>query len=366
MLNFFVSVLSVSMIGAGLAALITICHAFFADYGECKITVNDKTQKIVKGGDSLLSALLSERIFIPSACGGRGTCGLCKVKALEGAGEMLPTEEAYLNQKERSEQMRLSCQIKVRRDIRISIPEELFSIREFSATCAKIAELTPDMRLFRFALGESDSLDYVPGQYVQLLAPRYEGNDEELYRAYSIASDPAEKRIVDMIIRLVPGGICTTYCFNFLKEGGMVKFNGPYGDFKISDTDAEMIFIAGGSGIAPMRCILFEMKNKAIERKARFFFGANSVGDLCLLNEMKNFEKTLHNFEFIPTVARPDKNDEWKGERGLVTEAVVRRCSDLSASEGYLCGSPGMIDAAVKVLTKLGMKENNIFYDKFA
>ncbi|HPN84546.1 MAG TPA: 2Fe-2S iron-sulfur cluster-binding protein, partial [Victivallales bacterium] len=192
MQTFLISVFSVSMIGAGLAALITICHAFLADYGECKITVNEKREIRIKGGDSLLSSLISEKIFIPSACGGRGSCGLCKVKVLEGGGDILPTEEAYIDQKERKDGIRLSCQVKVRGDIKISIPEELLSVREFNSSCAKIAELTKDMRLFRFKLGGDEKIDYTSGQYVQLFTPRYEGSDEEVYRAYSIASDPSD------------------------------------------------------------------------------------------------------------------------------------------------------------------------------
>jgi Na+-transporting NADH:ubiquinone oxidoreductase subunit F len=172
--------------------------------------------------------------------------------------------------------------------------------------------------------------------------------------------------MIDLIIRLVPGGICTTYCFNFLKEGDNVRMNGPYGEFKLHDTDAEIIFIAGGSGIAPIRCILFDMKNNNNSRKASFYFGVNLVSELCLLDEMKDFEASLPNFKFIPVVARPAEGEKWEGEAGLVTEALQRTMKAANQCEAYLCGSPGMIDASIKVLKNIGVPEDKIYYDKFA
>jgi len=353
-----------SFIAALLAGTIIICQSFLSDYGECKITINGKKELIVKGGESLLSVLTSEKIFIPSACGGKATCGMCKLKVIEGGGNVLPTEEAFLTAQEKKEGFRLSCQLKVKSNLKIEIPEELFNVREYKSICEKITDLTPDIKLFRLKLSEAESVDYVPGQYVQLFSPKYSDKVEEVYRAYSIASDPKDKSVVELIIRLVPGGICTTYCFNYLKENNPVRFNGPYGKFRLSSTDADMVFIAGGSGMAPIRSMLYEMKNKGIKRKAEFFFGANTEKDLFLTEEMKDFEKQLFNFKYIPVVAKPQEN--WTGEKGLVTDAVDRYYSNLSNAEAYLCGSPGMIDNSIKVLLKHKMKEENIFYDKFA
>ena len=366
MISFLVTVFFVSLIAAGLALALVVAERYIADYGECKITLNDKREITVEGGKPLLSLLREEKIFIPSACGGRGTCGVCKVKVLDGAGPILPTETPFMTKDEIAGHVRLSCQVKVRGDLSIEIPDELFNVREYTTRCAGIEELTYDMNRFRFELTEPKTIDYVPGQYVQLLCPRYKGSSEEVYRAYSIASDPNEKGIIDLIIRRVPNGICTTWCFEYLKEGDTVKLNGPYGEFRLSESDAPMVFVAGGSGMAPFVSILHQMKHNRDQREAVYFFGGNTVRDLCLVEQMKAFEKALPNFTFVPVVARPEEDGHWDGETGLVTDAVKRKYKDLGGYEGYLCGSPGMIDAAIKVFTSLGMPDEKIYYDKFA
>lgn len=361
-----IPVLVISLIGAVLAAILVIAKTLVSNYGPCEITINDEKRVTVQGGDDLLSTLRAQKIFIPSACGGRGTCGLCKLKAPEGAGELLPTEEPYLDDQERKAQVRLSCQVKVRNNLKIEIPRELFAIRECVCRCAEITDLTGDIKQFRLELQEPPTLDYVPGQYVQLLTPAYAKNKEEVYRAYSIASDPAQKNIIELIIRLVPEGICTTYCFEHLKVSDEVKLNGPYGDFRLAETDRPIVFIAGGSGMAPIKCMLHYMKNTSNGRQAAYYFGANTVSELFLLDAMRDFESALSSFRFVPVVATPEANEHWEGEVGLVTDAVRRDLKDAANHEAYLCGSPGMIDAAVKVLKELGVQEDRIFFDKFA
>ncbi len=360
------SVLIISAIAASLAAVLAVAEAFLRNYGPCKITINDEKEITIDGGASLLSSLIEQKIFIPSACGGRGTCGLCKLKVLEGAGPLLPTEEPYLDEKERADNVRLSCQVKVRNDLKIKIPEELFAIREYTARCAEIKDLTYDIKLFRFELIDPAEIKYTPGKYVQLLTPVYEKSSEEVYRAYSVASDPAKKNIIDLIIRLVPGGICTTYCFEYLKVGDEIRMNGPYGEFRLTDTDAEMVWVAGGSGMAPFVSILHEMRNSNIQRKTTYYFGANKAEELFLTEQIKQFEKDLPNFKFVPVVSDHGTGSNWNGETGLVTQAVERNVKNAGDCEGYLCGSPGMIDAAIEVLKKLGMDEKKIYYDKFA
>jgi Na+-transporting NADH:ubiquinone oxidoreductase subunit F len=356
----------VSSIGAALAALLVVSERYLADYGECTLTVNDEQEFTVEGGRDLLSTLTGNKVFVPSACGGRGTCGECKLKVLEGAGPLLPTEEPHLEPHEREAGIRLSCQVKVRQDIRIEIPEELFAVQEYTTRCTHITDLTHDIKQFTLELEEPQTIDYFPGQYVQLLTPRYEKSSEEVYRAYSISSDPADKTTIELIIRLVPGGICTTYCFEYLKPGDPVKINGPYGDFQLTDTSAPIVFIAGGSGMAPIKCMLHHLKNTRNTRKATYYFGANKVKELFLTERMKHFESELPDFTFVPVVAAPDEDEQWHGETGLVTDAVKRDLTNAAECEAYLCGSPGMIDASIKVLTELGLKEQNIFYDKFA
>ena len=264
--SILIAVLVVSLIAGALAAVLVVAEYYLANYGPCKITVNGEKELTVQGGKDLLGLLTAEKLFIPSACGGRATCGLCKVKVLEGAGPILPTEEPYLDKEERESNIRLACQVKVRRDLRIEIPKELLAIREYACRCAKIVDLTHDMKLFRLELTDPATIDYIPGQYVQLRTPPYGKSRSEVYRAYSIASDPAEKGILDLIIRLVPGGICTTYCFEHLKEGDELRFNGPYGDFRLSESASPIVFVAGGSGMAPIKCMLHHMKNTDTSR----------------------------------------------------------------------------------------------------
>ncbi len=363
MISTLLAILAVSAIGAGLAAVLVIADRFISDYGECEITINGERRFQLRGGVSLLEALGSEKVFIPSACGGRGSCGFCKVTVPEGAGPILPTEEPYLSPEEKGRGLRLSCQVKVRGDLGVEVPRELFTVREYTCLVEEIRELTYDTRQFRFKLEEPVSIDYVPGQYVQVLAPAYKGNPEEVYRAYSISSDPADKGSIELIVRRAPNGICTTYLFDHLKTGDRVKINGPYGDFRLSETDAPIIFIAGGSGMAPIKCMLHHMVNTACVRPAAYFFGVNEMRDFYFEEEIRKQETALPDFRFVPVVAQPDSG--WSGETGLVTESLARNLQDASGHEAYLCGSPGMIDACIKVLSGLGMPEERIYFDKF-
>lgn len=367
MLNILLYVFIISLITAGLAAIINIADNFISDYGECDIVINDNEDEklTVQGGRPLLETLVQNSIFVPSACGGRGTCGECKLRIKSGGGPLLPTEEPFLETAERKNGTRLACQVKVRDNLRIEIPRALLSIQEYQCVCEKIRGLTHDIKEFQFKLENPPEINYTPGQYIQLLTPAYEDN-EEVYRAYSIASNPADKERIDLIIRLVPGGICTTYCFNYLNEGDKMKINGPYGDFYLRDSEAPCLFIAGGSGMAPIKSILYQMKNENINRNVTYFFGANRVSELFHTDLMREFEKTLPDFEYVPTIAKVEEGEEWQGETGLVTDALERRIDDASNYEAYLCGSPGMIDATVSLLQKKGIKSELVFYDKFS
>ena len=365
LLAIIIAVFTISSIGAALAALLVISEYFIVRYGQCKITINQEKELEIEGGKSLLSSLIENKIFIPSACGGRGTCGLCKLKVIDGGGQLLPTEEPFLSEEERASNARISCQVKIRNDIEIEIPPELFNIRQYTCRCAEITDLTYDIKQFRFELIEPEAIDFIPGQYMQLLAPVYEKSSEEVYRAYSMSCDPADKTAIETIIRLVPGGICTTYCFNYLKIGDTVMLNGPYGDFRLSETDAPIVFIAGGSGMAPIKCILHHMKDTNSTRMATYYFGANTLKDMFMMDQMKKFESELANFRFVPALAAPEPDEKWDGQTGLVTDIVRHDLKNASESEAYLCGSPGMIDAATKVLIEMGMHQDKIFYDKF-
>jgi Na+-transporting NADH:ubiquinone oxidoreductase subunit F len=364
---FLTAVGSLVAICAVLALLLVIADRTLNDYGACRITVNGGERVLeVPGGSSLLSLLSSQRVFIPSACGGSGSCGLCKLKVISGGGTVLATEEPHLSAAEIKAGIRLSCQLKVRSDLAIEIPKAFFSVREYRAVVAELAPLTHDIRLLRLELVDPETIDFVPGAYVQLQAPPYKGSPDSVYRAYSLAGDPRDKRHADLIVRLVPKGICTTWVFHHLKVGDTVTFNGPHGDFRIREGDAEMIFIAGGSGMAPFRSILADMRHTRSPRRTRYFFGAVSRRDMFYLDEMKAFERDLPDFRFIPALSKPAADDAWDGEVGLITEVVGRHYPDCAGKEAYLCGSPGMIDACIKVLTANGMTSDHVFYDKFA
>ncbi|HSH35358.1 2Fe-2S iron-sulfur cluster binding domain-containing protein [Schnuerera sp.] len=349
-----------------LAFLLTLADRTIANYGEMKITINDDKEYIVDGGNSLLSALIDEKIFIPSACGGKGTCGYCKVKVLEGGGPVLPTEMPWLTEEELEDKVRLSCQCKVKEDMKIEIPEELFNVREYEVQVESIEDMTPVIKKLRLRFEEGEEISFKPGQYIQLKAPIYEGNDEEVYRAYSIASPPSEKNYIDLIIGYVPGGKATTYVHKHLKVGDTVDINGPYGDFYYEDKyDNEMVLVAVGTGMAPILSILYHMKDKDIKRKAKFYFGARTPEDLFLLDELKELEETLYDFEFIPTLSRALDEHNWTGARGRVNVLLDNHIKNPDDKEAYLCGSPAMIDTVVEVLKEKGILEERIYYDKF-
>jgi len=349
-----------------LAVLMVIADATIANYGEVTVTINDDREVKVEGGKPLLGSLMGQKIFIPSACGGRGSCGLCKVKVTSDAGDYLPTELPWISEEEKAENIRLSCQLKIKKDISIQIPEALFNVKEYSAEVTSIVDLTYDIKQIKMKLLNPPEISYRAGQYIQFVVPEYEMSSEEVYRAYSMASLPSNKNEVELEIRLVPNGICTTYVFSYLKEGDHVTLNGPYGEFHLNESDRDIIFIAGGSGMAPIKSMLHDMAEKSISRKATYFFGARAVRDLFLIDEMKDLEKKLPNFTFIPALSEPLPEDNWRGETGLITDVLDRNVTSGENTEAYLCGSPGMIDAAVNVLTKKGIPEELIFYDKFA
>lgn len=363
---FLISVGVVCGISTFLAVLMVAADATIGNYGTVKITINKDKELEVDGGKPLLGTLMEQQIFIPSACGGRGSCGLCKVKVHKGAGDYLPTELPWITPAERKENIRLSCQIKVKEDFEIEIPEELFNVKQFSTKVASIIDLTHDIKQIRLEMIEPKTMEFSAGQFIQLQIPEYELTDEPVYRAYSIASSPSNNNYIELEIRLVPNGIATTYVFNYLKEGDEVIINGPYGDFFLRDTQREIIFIAGGSGMAPIRSILHKMREEGNQRRARYFFGARAVKDLFLVEEMREIEKDLPNFKFIPALSSPDPDDNWEGESGLITDIVDKHMETGDNTEAYLCGSPGMIDACVKVLTNNGVPEDLIYFDKFA
>ena len=366
LLQIAISVAFLLACGLVLAGLLLLAEKKILNYGTCKIDVN-RGKKIleVDGGSSLLSSLAEKDIFIPSACGGRGSCAYCKLKVHQGAGLIGPVEEPYLSKDERADHVRLACQVKVRRDVAVEIPEDLFSVRRFRARLLRKRPLTHDIVELRMQLLEPSSISFEAGQYVQLESAEYKDRPSVI-RGYSISSLPSDAHHLELIIRRVPDGICTTWVFDHLEEGDDLFFSGPYGHFHLSDTDAPVICIAGGSGMAPIWSIVRHMKENAIARPTTYFFGALTQRDLFFVDEFRQLEKECPWFKFVPALSKEPEDSGWTGERGLITAVVARHFPDASRHEAYLCGSPGMIDASVAVLRKNGMPQQNVFYDKFS
>ncbi len=351
-----------SGISAVLAAILTISDRTIGNYGDVTLTINEEKSYTVKGGSSLLDTLRSEKIFIPSACGGKGTCGYCKVVVHEGGGPVLATEKPLLTAEELNTDTRLSCQCKVKQNIKIEIAEDLFNVKEYAVKIAKMEQLTSTIKKLRFDLGD-DEINFKPGQYVQLKAPAYEGNDEEVYRAYSVASSVNDKHAIELLIGFT-GGIATTYVHQHLREGDTAHINGPYGDFYYHEDDGGPIVLAGaGTGMAPIMSILQFMVDNNIMRETLFFFGAKTMDDLFLVDEIKGFEEKL-NLKFIPALSR-EESPEWKGEKGRVPNAIDKYVENGGNYSAYLCGSPAMIDSIVEALVKKDIPVEKIYFDKF-
>ncbi len=344
-----------------IAVLLIIAERLLVTYGECKITINREKIIAVRGGDSLLSYFVQNKIFVPSACGGKATCGYCKVEVLSGGGHVLPTEEVFIKREDGSRGIRLACQVKVKNDIEVLISEDLLKAREFKTRIIKITDLTSDIKYVSMRLIEPPVITFKAGQYIQFKIP---GSDE--FRAYSIASTPSSGIVIELIVRLVPGGLCSSYIHEVLDIKDEVVITGPYGDFYLrEDSNRDIVCIGGGCGMAPIRSILYYLKEKGMPRKIAYFFGARSKKDLFYTAELEALESEYSNFKYIPVLSEPKAEDSWRGETGFVTQAVERYMQYGGNTEAYLCGPPPMIDAALKVLSKKSVEDIYIYYDKF-
>jgi Na+-transporting NADH:ubiquinone oxidoreductase subunit F len=360
-MEYIVPIIVLSGVSLLLGVLLILADKFLADYGECLIRINGERELVVRGGQSILSCLTANRIFVPSACGVKATCGLCKGRVVTDAGPLLPTEKPFMSKAEIADGTRLLCQVKVKKDLDIIIPEAYFLVREFVATVESIVPLTHDTRLFRFRLDDPEGIKFKPGQFVQFRIP---GAGEE--RAYSIASSPNSPNIVELIVRMVPGGLATTYLFNKLKVGDRIYLTGPYGDFFLhEDTEDPIICVGGGSGSAPIRSIISYLREKNSPRKIISFYGGRTPKDIYFTEEYKKLEHEMPDFIHIPAISDPLEENGWKGEKGLITQVMDRHLKDIPQYEAYICGLEVMIEYAVKTLCKCGMCENRIYYDKF-
>ena len=361
------SILIISGIGALFALLLELADTFIANYGECHISINREKELVVEGGNPLLFSLMEEGIFIPSACGGKGTCAYCKVKVLEGGGPILPTETPYLTEAEQAENVRLSCQVKVRNDLVIELPAELFLIKEFKVKVDRIVILTPFINGVTLGiLSPAEGISYKPGQYIQLEIPKYKLSKEPEYRAFSMASSSKKPHSVELYIGLVEKGVVSTYVHEYLKEGEELIMRGPFGDFYFRDSERDILLIATGTGLAPIMSILRHIRSEQIQRKTTLFFGTRIREDLYCVEELREMEKQLPAFTFIPTLSRAAENSQWEGKRGRVTDLIEDLVPEGADYDVYICGNPDMVDSCMDRLLKKGIPEDQIYFDKFS
>lgn len=317
-------------------------------------------------GETLFAALTRNRIFVPTICGGKGVCGQCRVKLISGNdGKLTESEIKKLPSEAVTDGFRLACQVIVNAPVSIELPDSAFNTSDYKVKITKKSMLTEDIVMLRCQAIEPKFIHVEPGAWMYFHAPATDYAPQGVARPFSIASDTKDKRNVEFIIRRNPKGICTKWIFEDMKEGDTVTLSGPNGDFRLQDTDKEAIFIAGGSGLSAIRSLLFQLKNQKVQKKVTLFFGAVSMKGLYLVDELRALESIIPDFTFIPALSKPEPEDIWNGEVGLITDVVAKYCGDCTDKEAYLCGSPGMIDACLNVLTANKMPLNNIFFDKF-
>lgn len=347
-----------------LSVLLILAERFLVNYGICKLDINAGEKPLeVDGGQTLLQSLFANEIFIPSACGGKGSCGHCKIVVTKGGGPVLPTETPYLTRKELKTNVRLACQVKIREDIYVRIPSDLLDVRMFTSKVIVSEEMTYDIKLIRLKLDEPVDISQRPGQYIQIQAPSPDG---PVFRAYSISSPSYENDIVEMMVRIIPDGIGSTYLHS-LEVGDEVIFTGPYGDFYLNDDpETEIICVGGGCGLAPMKNIIYTLYDKWPDRSCWLFFGCRGTEDVFYLQEFEELAKKHPNFHVVYALSDPsDEGETWDGETGFIHLSTDKMLETDIDRQAFLCGPPLMIEAVTSVLQEKGLADDDIFYDKF-
>ena len=343
-----------------IAGLIIFMDRVINNYGICKIVINDDKEIHGPGGQTLLRVLYESKYFIPSACGGKGTCSYCKLKVLEGGGEILPTESLMLSKAEVKQHYRLACQMKVKNDLKVEIPPEYLEIQEYTGEISSVELLTWDIKRLKIKLGTPDSMTYKPGQYVQIKIPT--GRELE-FRAYSMASNPDDLDEIELNVKLIPEGIGSSFLHK-REVGENIDFSGPYGDFYLRlDSERDIICVAGGVGLAPLKSIVSYWCAHAMSRNIYLFYGARTQEDLYDHEYFREIAKDYEKFYYFPALSEP--NSEWSGDTGFIHTIVKREIKPSDRLEAYLCGPPIMIDAVTDVLKEKGIPEERILYDKF-
>ncbi len=361
---YLVSILVFGGLLAALAAGLVVAERRLLNYGTCEIRINGGERVLeVEGGQTLLETLNEEEIYIPSACGGQGTCGYCKVAVLEGGGPLLPTELPMLERKERRSGVRLACQVKVRGPMTLRIPEDILNVQLFEATVESTRDLTPDTREIRFRLVEPAEIHHRPGQYVQVQAPSPEG---PVWRAYSISSPVHEPTVVELVVRLVPSGVGSTY-LPTLEVGDTVTFTGPFGEFELDPSpETEVVCVAGGCGMAPVKNIIESLAREQPERPVWLFFGCRTTRDSFYREMWEDLRDRMPNLHVVYALSEPGPEDtDWPGETGFIHLSVDRYLEPGAQRQAFLCGPEPMVVAVQRVLEEKGLGDEDIFYDDF-
>jgi len=388
-----------------LVILLMIASKKLVPQGLAKLSINEGDREVeVKPGASLLTALAGQKIFLPSACGGGGTCAMCKCKVLEGGGDLLPTEAGQVTKAEAKEGVRLACQLKVKEDLKLEIEPEILDIKKYECTVRSNHNVATFIKELVVELPKGEILDFRAGGYIQIDVPAYKdlsyksfdvedeyrgdwdkfnqwdlvaSNPEPCFRAYSMANFPLEDDIIMLNIRIAspppgtsyPPGVCSSYVFN-LKPGDKITISGPYGEFFAKDTDREMCFIGGGAGMAPMRSHIYDqLKRIKTDRKITFWYGGRSVRELFYVEEFEQLAKDHPNFTFHIALSDPLPEDNWTGPTGFIHQVVLDeyldKHPDPAEIEFYLCGPPIMLKCVKDMADDLGVEPEMIMADDF-
>ena len=401
------------LLGVGLFTAIILMLVFvilgarskLVSSGSVTVTVNEDRDLHIPVGMKLMQGLADSGLFVASACGGGGTCGQCKVRVLSGGGAILPTERSLINKREAADHMRLSCQVTVKQDMAVQVPDEVFGVRRIECTVKSNNNVASFIKELVLELPEGEELDFRAGGYIQIECPphdlkysdfdveekfrdewdryhlwKYESHvSESVSRAYSMANFPLEKGLIKLNVRIatpppgagekVPPGVMSSFIFN-LKPGDKVFVSGPYGEFFARDTDHEMVFVGGGAGMAPMRSHIFDqLKRKHSGRKMSFWYGARSLKEVFYADEFDELDAKNENFHWHLALSEPQPEDNWTGYTGFIHKVLLDQYLGKHEApedcEYYLCGPPMMNVAVIKMLEDLGVPKENILLDDF-
>lgn len=404
------SIIAFLVIVLVLVSALLFARAKLTAVGQVKISINNEKEVTVNPGSSLLTTLSESGIFLPSACGGGGTCAQCRCQVIDGGGSILATETDHFTRKEQQEHWRLGCQVKVRENMKIQVPEHVLGVKKWECEVVSNNNVATYIKEFVVRLPEGENLNFKSGGYIQIDVPKIDvefkdmvigeeyrpewkkfgmfnlqmKNPEPTFRAYSMANHPAEGNIVMLNIRIatppfdrvnggfqkINPGICSSFIFS-RKPGDKVTVSGPYGEFFLKNNDNEMMFIGGGAGMAPMRSHLFHLFHtvKETKKKVTFWYGARSWREVFYYEEFTDIQKNFPNFSFHLALSDPQPEDNWTGNKGFIHQVIydqyLSKHEEPEEIDYYLCGPPMMNSAVNKMLYDLGVSNENVLFDDF-